>query len=117
MIVAQNIEKIECEGGLDSFLTKIFSMCRAQKVPIVFSLTMSKLGLVAKSKGTKIALLGILKYLGSEELVRELVKIVEEGREEFYKKNEGRFDELRLLPFFTGSKHLIIKENNTGGNS
>lgn len=111
LVVTPNIEKIECEGGLDSFLTRIFTMCRAQKVPVVFALSMSKLGLVAKSKGTKVALLGVLKYQGSEELFREVVKLAEEGREEFYRKNEGRFAELRMSPFFAGSKYLIEKES------
>ena len=114
LIVAPNIEKIECEGGLDSYLKKIFKMCRIQKIPIVFSLSMTKLGLIAKAKGTKIALLGILKCFGSESLFNIVVENATKAREFYYKENEKRLSELRLSPFLEGSPYLV--ENKTEPN-
>ena len=110
LIAAPNIEKIECEGGLDEFLVKIFKMCREQKVPIIFSLSMGKLGLVAKSKGTKIALLAVIRCVGNEELFNVAVKSAEEKRKEFYDSNAPRIEELKASKFLLGSTYLAEQQ-------
>jgi len=112
LVAAPNIEKIECEGGLDAYLERIFRMCREQKVPIIFCLSMGKLGLIAKSKATKVALLGVIRYIGNEELFNTAVKSAEDARKEFYEENAGRIDELRASKFLTGSAYLAPATTN-----
>ncbi len=106
LIAAPNIERIECEGGIDSFLEKIFRMCRDQKLPIIFCLSMGKLGLIAKSQGTKIALLAVIRYIGNEDLFKAAVETADVARKQFYEANVSRVEELRANRFLVGSPYL-----------
>ncbi len=106
LICAPNIEKIECDGGLDTLLQKILVLCRAQKVPIIYCLTKSKLGLVAKNKGTKVALLAVLKVTGLEDLFRTAVEQAEAARAAFYATHKANLDQLRQCKMLAGSQYL-----------
>jgi len=87
-------------------------MCREQKVPIIYGLTMSKLGLISKTKGTKVAVLGVLKYIGNEEFFKTLIENAEDARKKFYEKNSGKLEELKLNKFLVGSVYLQPKKDN-----
>ena len=62
VILATDLEKVEDEGGIDEMIASISSTCRKMRVPLVYNLTRSRLGCLAKHKGQYVSAVGVQNF-------------------------------------------------------
>ncbi|XP_047143268.1 selenocysteine insertion sequence-binding protein 2-like isoform X2 [Hydra vulgaris] len=65
IIVAPNIERISCEGGIDDYLTNILSLCNEDSIPVIFAMNRHTLGKTMK-KNAPASVVGIFSYDGAQ---------------------------------------------------
>nr|CAD7400354.1 unnamed protein product [Timema cristinae] len=67
LIIAPDIDRIECKGGLDDTVNQLKESASIQNIPYVFALNRNKLGHLLLKK-TPVSCLGVLRYEACEVL-------------------------------------------------
>ena len=62
VIIATDLEKVEEEGGIDEVIATIANTCQKAKVPLVYNLTRTRLGCLAKQKGQSVSAVGVQNF-------------------------------------------------------
>ena len=54
------------------------------QVPLVYNLSRTRLGCLAKYKGQYVSAVGVQNFQGANEVFKELIELTEDMREQFY---------------------------------
>ena len=84
VIIATDLEKVEEEGGIDEVIATIAHTCQKAKVPLVYNLTRTRLGCLAKQKGQSVSAVGVQNFQGANEEYKNLSELTAILREQFY---------------------------------
>eukprot|EP00879_Flechtneria_rotunda_P009717 GHRR01010166.1.p1 GENE.GHRR01010166.1~~GHRR01010166.1.p1 ORF type:complete len:336 (+),score=105.56 GHRR01010166.1:396-1403(+) len=82
VLLAPNIEQVEAEGGLNDSVEDILSLCRVDKVPVVFALSRKKMGEVYGFR-KRMSAIALLDVNGIQELFNQVSQLAEEGRQKW----------------------------------
>ncbi|XP_065660125.1 selenocysteine insertion sequence-binding protein 2 isoform X3 [Hydra vulgaris] len=110
IIVAPNIERISCEGGIDDYLTNILSLCNEDSIPVIFAMNRHTLGKTMK-KNAPASVVGIFSYDGAQDKFKELMLLVEKARMDY--KNKVKLTTQQFITNDFISKEVERNENKT----
>nr|CAD7405857.1 unnamed protein product [Timema poppensis] len=82
LIIAPDIDRIECKGGLDDTVNQLKESASIQNIPYVFALNRNKLGHLLLKK-TPVSCLGVLRYEACETMFNDLLNAVPPAREKY----------------------------------
>nr|CAD7604795.1 unnamed protein product [Timema genevievae] len=82
LIIAPDIDRIECKGGLDDTVNQLKESASIQNIPYVFALNRNKLGHLLLKK-TPVSCLGVLRYEACENMFNDLLNAVPSAREKY----------------------------------
>ena len=96
LFIVPNIEKVtDVKNSLDERLLNIFENCFKKEIPIFFGLNKFKLGLCARKKMSSISILAIINVEGFENDLKNIIKMGEEYRKQWYLENYEKKDEFK----------------------
>lgn len=78
LIIAPDIQEDVNSGGLDDRMREMLELTYQRKVPVIFALSRSRIGL-ALGKHLNISVLGVLDATGAREFLDESVKLADEN--------------------------------------
>ena len=88
LFVVPYIEKVEgMKNSMDERILDIFQNCRKNEVPIFFGLNKFKLGQIARKKISAISMLAIVNVEGMENELKNIIKLGNELRKNWYLEN------------------------------
>ena len=88
LFVVPYIEKVvDVKNSLDERLIKIFNECNKKEIPIFFGLNKYKLGQISRKKVSAISMLGIINVEGMENELKNIIKIGNELKKQWYLEN------------------------------
>ena len=88
LFVVPYIEKVEgVKNSMDQRILDIFENCRKNEIPIFFGLNKFKLGQIARKKISSISMLGIINVEGMENELKNIIKMGNELRKQWYLEN------------------------------
>lgn len=79
LFIATDLEPNAGKGGLDETVERLKALCKAQSIPYCFPLQRRKIGYLLYKKAP-ISCVGVLDYSGSEENVKNLMRVVRKQR-------------------------------------
>eukprot|EP00873_Tetraselmis_striata_P010187 jgi/Tetstr1/430451/TSEL_020261.t1 len=89
VVVVPNIESVSSEGGLDDRLSGIMDLAKQNGTPVVFALSLKKLGQVFGQR-KKISAVAILDVNGANEAAAEMLRRAAGGREAWAAAQDAR---------------------------
>ena len=88
LFVVPYIEKVEgVKNSMDQRIMDIFENCRKNEIPVFFGLNKFKLGQIARKKISSISMLGIINVEGMENELKNIIKMGNELRKQWYLEN------------------------------
>ena len=82
LIVAPNVEAVVAPGGLDDALAALLTAAAASGVPVVLALTRARMGAIT-GRPVRMSACAVLDASGCEEAFKEVLRLAEEGRQEW----------------------------------
>lgn len=82
LIIAPDLEPSPGDGGIDEMVQSLISQAQNISVPYVFAIPRRKIGYVLMKK-VPVSCVGILSYEGCDEIVKNVLRMVEEERIKF----------------------------------